>query len=584
MSMQALFRKSSVPWREWAIFIVIASMAYGSSIHSEYVLLDDQSLILDNATTYQLSANNVFKAFTTFDPELYIPVTLLSYQIENSLSYANAWLMHAVNLAIHLLSSLLVASVLRLLGSRNIVAALLGLLFLVHPQNAEAVLWASARKDLLAAFFCLLSFRTYLLWRAENVEKQRLWSFVYFCLALLSKVSVALLPFVLLLSDRANGRPMTRKFWRQTLWYWTASAIIIAIGLVGKLGVVSSLNPLERVILLPKGILMSLQKLIFPVRLSVFYPHIGEISFTDPVIIGSAIISILMLSILYRLRKNATLMLSATWMAVFLLPSLLNAERAGEILITSDRYMYLSSVGAYMLLAHLLSRIDTRQMKMIVASLAVVISCGALGTTKYAKVWASSTTLFSHVISIYPDSYSGHANLGLAALADGDAVSALTSFQKAVKIRPTVDMRLNEAIALRELQRLDEAQGAFAAIAVDAPTSADALAGIASIFVLKGDIPAAKAQYAEALAIDSSSVLALVNLSSLLLAEKQWSEATTLLRPTNKEPAEHPDIYYNLAVAYNESGQRRLAREAFAHVVSLRPTDEDARAQLLSLQ
>ncbi len=85
-------------------------------------------------------------------------------------------------------------------------AFLAALLFAVHPVNVESVAWISQRKGLLAAVFFLLSILWYV--RAEEPKTNArtspaaawYWlSLLAFVMAMLSKGSVAILPFVLLL-------------------------------------------------------------------------------------------------------------------------------------------------------------------------------------------------------------------------------------------------------------------------------------------------------------------------------------------------------------------------------------------------
>ena len=71
------------------------------------------------------------------------------------------------------------------------VAFLSGLIFALHPLQAEAVNIASFRADLLSAFFCLLSF-------LALTHSSYLASLVCFVLGLFSKETAVILPFVML--------------------------------------------------------------------------------------------------------------------------------------------------------------------------------------------------------------------------------------------------------------------------------------------------------------------------------------------------------------------------------------------------
>jgi len=94
-----------------------------------------------------------------------------------------------------------------------IAAAITGLLFGLHPLHVESVAWVSERKDVLCAFFFLLSLLSYL--KYTSSQKQELsghpspvtrnrWyvlCLVFFILSLMSKPMAVTLPVVLLILD-----------------------------------------------------------------------------------------------------------------------------------------------------------------------------------------------------------------------------------------------------------------------------------------------------------------------------------------------------------------------------------------------
>src|SRR5206468_3476854 len=73
---------------------------------------------------------------------------------------------HATNLALHAISTVLVLLIGRALAPRTIAGPLAALLFGLHAANHEAVVWISARFDLLATGFSLLAI--WLLVRQES--------------------------------------------------------------------------------------------------------------------------------------------------------------------------------------------------------------------------------------------------------------------------------------------------------------------------------------------------------------------------------------------------------------------------------
>lgn len=89
-----------------------------------------------------------------------------------------------------------------------------------------------------------------------------------------------------------------------------------------------------------------------------------------------------------------------------------------------------------------------------------------------------------------------------AAVADrraGRPAAAVAKLEAVLAARPDhLDARLNLGLALLALDRLDEAEAAFAAVAARAPAYADARAGLARVAQRRGDLATARREAAEA--------------------------------------------------------------------------------------
>ncbi len=131
-------------------------------------ILDDGWAALDNPLTHRLgNVGRIFREPYGFAGEAtlggpYRPLTTLSY----ALNYAvhGRWPpgYHLVNVALHLVASLLVLALARRLAAAATpplgtarVALLAGLLFAVHPAHVEAVATIAGRNELLCACFAL---------------------------------------------------------------------------------------------------------------------------------------------------------------------------------------------------------------------------------------------------------------------------------------------------------------------------------------------------------------------------------------------------------------------------------------------
>ena len=106
-----------------------------------------------------------------------------------------------VNLAIHILNSLLLFLILLRMTGSLFKAAIVALLFAVHPVNVESVAWITERKTVLSTFFFLTAMYAYV----HYTENKNKWTYglalCLYSLGLLSKPSILTFPLLLLILD-----------------------------------------------------------------------------------------------------------------------------------------------------------------------------------------------------------------------------------------------------------------------------------------------------------------------------------------------------------------------------------------------
>ncbi len=324
------------------------ALVYGQSLKHDFVGWDDGMLVYDNPAVRQFTPASVKWVFTHFDPELYIPLTFLTYQFDYQIGAGSALPFHLGNIILHTLNALLLVWILYLISNRKWVALLCGAVFLLHPLNTEAVDWVSARKDVLSGFFFLLSLLLYIRWRDNPWTKTFLWSLVFFTLGLMSKVMVVTLPVILVLIDIAQGRRISKQMFLEKIWYMVPALVFGIIAIVGKTEVLQS-APISTAILMAfKSSVFYMQKLVWPLDFSVLYPFVGKITvfswnFGLPIVVTLALFA---LAVSMR-RKWPELLFGLLFYFITLMPTFTNIAKGGELdlYFASDRYVYLPSIG-----------------------------------------------------------------------------------------------------------------------------------------------------------------------------------------------------------------------------------------------
>ena len=132
---------------------------------------DDQWVVMNTYTESGLNGQNLWAIFTQFYHGQYAPLNESLYLIlYTGFGYKPLWfhlaslLLHTANVALvyACLSRLLELSPRIVVEHRKLVAFFTALIFAVHPFNVESVAWMSASKVLVYSFFYLLATYTFL--------------------------------------------------------------------------------------------------------------------------------------------------------------------------------------------------------------------------------------------------------------------------------------------------------------------------------------------------------------------------------------------------------------------------------------
>lgn len=440
--------------------VLITGAVYASGVfNNEFVEWDDGLLMTNNPMIQGLNWDNLKEAFTSYDPELYIPLTFLSYQIDYAIWGLNPVGFHLTNLLLHIGNALLVMRLIWFLlchGERSrTIPFLCALLFAIHPLHTEAVMWASARKDVLMGFFFLLSLNLY-------IAERKWWSLFIFVLACMAKVTAVMLPFILLLIDwhqfslphggRVRERGSIWNFILNKIPYFAISAMFIVVALFGKAG--SHGLWWEKVLIGAKATMFYLQKLFWPTGLSVLYPYTENISIANPdlwvPLVLVVVITTLTLTLsLKRERGYQDIAFGWFFFLFLLLPSFTNFAKGQDLLkdvyFASDRYAYLASIGIIYLVVLFLSRISCPAKLFERSGVGLLGIVGLLGFFSYHQsfAWQTTESLFTNVVQNYPNSHVAQNNLGSLYYRRGEIDRAIEKYKESLAVRPNATAFFN---------------------------------------------------------------------------------------------------------------------------------------------
>ena len=273
----------------------------------------------------------------------YRPLTSLSFRLDHILWGTNPIGFRTTNLILHALTCLLLFQSLRLFVQNRQIAFWIVLLFALHPVNTETVAWASARNNILATLFVLLSFFLYVRGWEERKHVCLTLSALSFALAVASKeFGLLTLPIIFfyhrLLKVRERGIFLEilsyLPFVLITLGYFALRKAVIGVWLTP----VPETHFLDRVYFAPYLIAFNALITVLPHSLHNFivdYPS----SHLNWKAVGGVLFLMSLFFLSWKMRKNRLAVFAIVSFLFGLLP-VLNIIPTSAVSLISMRWLY----------------------------------------------------------------------------------------------------------------------------------------------------------------------------------------------------------------------------------------------------
>ncbi len=531
--------------------------------HYDFITLDDGALVVKNSRLQSgLTADGLRWAFSTTHTGNWHPLTWLTLFVDYEVFGLHPGGYHWTNLILHLGAVVLLFLALKRMTGQVWAAAFAALLFGIHPLRVESVAWVSERKDVLCAFFWMLTLWLYARYAEKSTGRRYAAVMASFIAALLSKPMAVTLPLVLLLLDfwplqrTALSRFDWKAIWpllREKIPLLVLSAAAALLALFAQGNAVASfdfLPPSTRMANAVLSCVRYLQSTFWPSGLAVFYPYDRTLSVAEVV---AAVLFLGGLSILaYRLRHKAPYLLAGwLWYLVTLLPVIGLIQVGSQA--RADRYTYLPQIGIILMLVWGISSWAARsdRLRGIAFGIGLAVA-GVLSFLTWGQLhfWQDSETLFRHAIAATDGNCFAHDNLGLALMqegrygqadasfaraleihpgctsaynnrgngfaARGEFREAVEDYQRAIRIRPDfADAHYNLGIALIHLKDLAGARKHLSRALECEPDMADAHNNLGVVLSLQGNVEAARRHFREALRLNPALKPATRNLGIL---------------------------------------------------------------------
>ncbi len=426
-----------------AVLLAVAVfVAFWPGLAGEFLNLDDPKYVTANPNIKLFGRDAIAYAFTTFDNSNWHPLTWLSYALDYQAWGLNPFGFHLTNLLLHVANAVLVFVVLLQLTRSPWRSLVVAVMFALHPMRVESVAWVAERKDVLFAFFWLLTMAAHLVWVRDRKLSSYALVVVFFVLSLMSKPMAITLPAALLLLDYW---PLNRFSWRAVLEKLpmvalaAGSALLTVLALRGGHGMEIDAIPLSGRVANAVYSYVRYVLLTFWPDLSPFYSHtaLSDVAGTGAMV--AAILAFLVATglIVFYGRSRRYLLVGWLWFLGVLLPSigLVQAGRQGM----ADRYSYVAHLGLLILVVWGVAELPLwRSVRARLAGVALVAMIAiTLGTLTWGQtqVWHDTLTFWEYTVRKNPRSFMGHQTIASRHARQGRFREAADALQRAAELR-----------------------------------------------------------------------------------------------------------------------------------------------------
>jgi len=416
------------------LIIFLGLLVYANSLNGKFIW-DDNALIKDNVNIRNWrNIGNFFVNDSTnvAKPAFYRPFQMVTYAADYSVWKLNSRGYHLTNILLHTLAALLLYWLISILYRDALIALLASMFFVVHPIHSEAVAYISGRSDSLAAIFMLLSFVFYI----KRVRTGK----IRFCIlmilsyigALLSRETALILPLLLLTYHYV----FEDKIRFMEFSYFLIVTFIYIVLLVFILPPGNFYTAFfQRLPGFFVAIASYIRLLILPIHLHMGY-GIKLFNLTDPkAVAGIMTLVFLLFYVLKNKGRKGITIFSISWFLIALLP-VSNLYPVNAYM--SEHWLYIPSVGFFMILSGSLSRVYRIKRfhaagMALITGLLVFYSCLTIKQNEY---WRTPVDFYNRTIRYAPNDWRLYVNLGNAYIDTGKNEKAVASYKKALAVNP----------------------------------------------------------------------------------------------------------------------------------------------------
>ena len=602
-----------------ALALLIVAAYWETPFH-DFVNYDDPLYVTDSPITQAgITWEGIRWAFTDTSSGNWHPLTRIAHMVDCELFGLNPAGHHVINVAWHIVATLILLSVLTSMTGAFWPSAFVAALFGLHPLHVESVAWISERKDIMSAVCWFAAMGLHARYARNPSVVRYIPVAIMLAIGLMFKAMLVTLPCVLLLLDiwplhrfgrdhgslaRCGARLVAEKL---PLFILVAIHAVITVQTQRIAMTPTNTIPLiQRVANAMFAYSAYVGQVFWPAKLAVFYPYSPlDDSMLQAIVLG-AILIVITMTTLVLVRRAPYLAVGWLWFLGTLVP-VIGLVQVG-LQSRADRYTYIPSVGLFIAAAWLGAAVlKTRpglKKPITAGAIAAVVICAVL-TTLQTRYWKDTFSLFQHALAVTDDNPVAENNVGSEYLRRGDPEQARRHFEQALEISERFDWKNIAARAHFGLGRIAEDEGDLKSAEkhyIDARVGdgaySEAHNNLAGIYMVWGQhafesgdrdkgltfFDSALALTEQALEHDPDNYEAALNAAFLyqFLGDQRelpdYYRSAALLYQTAIDHAEPmPAVYYNYSLVLARLGQYGEAIRQVERAIELDPAYKDAQ-------
>jgi protein O-mannosyl-transferase len=579
-------RFGSIDRREMLISLVLCLLVfapYWPVGDYGFINYDDTIYVTDNAHVQAgLTTEGLIWAFRDMKSSSnWHPITWISHMLDWQLFRANAGGHHWMNVIFHLINTILLFSLLRLMTGTLWRSACVAALFAVHPINVESVAWVAERKNVLSTCLGLLTLLFYVFYIRKPGWKRYLPVPAFFAFGLMAKPMLVTLPFLMLLLDlwplrrfpihpSTGGSPQplegsphapNRQITMSGLFLEKIPLLLMASGSMALTilaaqagGALTTFTRFPLTVRLANSLhayTAYIGKFFWPSDLAVFYPHPGNPALWQTILSGMLIAAVTGL-VLKQVRLRPYLFVGWFWFLGTLVP-VIGLVQVG-LQAMADRYAYLPLIGLFIMLVW--GVVDfaghSERCRMFgVFLFALLILAGGVFTRYQLRFWESSSSLFTHALLVTEQNDIAHSNLARSLFQEGDLERAVSHYREAIRINPIYPNHYSN---------------------------------LGAVLVHQGKMEEAMIQYRKTLDLNPRHAGALFNMGLAMESLKRWSEADAFYESVLREDPDYRFALRQRGMLAMKAGNHGEAIILFQQALRHRSDDPELKKLLTNAQ